>query len=158
MELLHRTIPVAIMHNCNDLFSMTSIALCHNSISYSASSNISFENALLEPHYVPLPKEAQLRIDEALNEMEAMDYREWNDEPLKSHREFYILGSALYFKHYLLGSHLPIGDLLDVESYLRTHGIIKLLETTKIRELVIWQQIYPNSVERGLVEKNGIYG
>lgn len=107
---------------------------------------------------MPLPKEAQLRIDEALNELEAMDYREWNDEPLKSHREFYILGSALYFRRYMLASHLPIGDLLDLESFLRTHGILRLLETTKVRELVIWQQIYPHSVERGLVERNGIYG
>lgn len=36
-----------------------------------------FEASLMEPHFVPLPKEAQLRIDDALGEMEAMDYREW---------------------------------------------------------------------------------
>lgn len=99
-----------------------------------------------EPHYIVLPKEGQLRMDDALNELEAMDYREWNDEPLKSIREFYILGSALYFRKYLLASHLPKSDLLDIEAFLRTSGIYLLLENKPVRELVIWHEIYPKSV------------
>lgn len=108
--------------------------------------NVRFENILQEPHYVVLPKEGQLRIDDALNEMEAMDYREWNDEPLKSQREFYILGSALYFRKYLLASHLPKSDLLDIEAFLRTTGIYLLIENRPVRELIVWREIYPNSV------------
>lgn len=108
-----------------------------------------FEESLEHPHYIPLPKEAQLRIDDALSEMEAMDYREWNDEPLKSHREFYILGSAVYFRKYLLASHLPKPDLLDIEAFLRTNGIYLLIDNKPVRELVIWCEIYPKSVNRG---------
>lgn len=105
--------------------------------------NARFENVLQEPHYVVLPKEGQLRIDDALNEMEAMDYREWNDEPLKSQREFYILGSALYFRKYLLASHLPKSDTLDIEAFLRTTGIYLLIANRPVRELIIWREIYP---------------
>lgn len=104
-----------------------------------------FENILQEPHYVALPKEGQLRIDDALNEMEAMDYREWNDEPLKSQREFYILGSALYFRKYLLASHLSKSDTLDIEAFLRINGIYLLIENKPVRELIVWREIYPNS-------------
>lgn len=107
--------------------------------------NARFEDILQEPHYVVLPKEGQLRIDDALNEMEAMDYREWNNEPLKSHREFYILGSALYFRKYLLASHLPKSDLLDIEAFLRTNGIYLLIENRPVRELIVWREIYPRS-------------
>lgn len=107
--------------------------------------NVRFENILQEPHYVVLPKEGQLRIDDALNEMEAMDYREWNDEPLKSQREFYILGSALYFRKYLLASHLPKSDILDIEAFLRTTGIYLLMENRPVRELIVWREIHPNS-------------
>lgn len=107
--------------------------------------NVRFENILQEPHYVVLPKEGQLRIDDALNEMEAMDYREWNDEPLKSQREFYILGSALYFRKYLLASHLSKSDMLDIEAFLRTNGIYLLIENKPVRELIVWREIYPNS-------------
>lgn len=111
-----------------------------------------FQDILLHPHYIPLPKEGQLRIDDTLSEMEAMDYREWNDEPLKSHREFYIIGSALYFRKYLLASHLSKSDLLDVEAFLRVHGIYMLIENKPVSELIIWRQIYPKSVTGGFFE------
>lgn len=108
--------------------------------------NIRFEDMMKEPHYISLPKEGQLRIDDALCEMEAMDYREWNDEPLKSIREFYILGSALYYRHYLLASHLPKSDILDIEAFLRTNGIYLLIENKPVRELIIWREIFPKNL------------
>lgn len=121
--------------------------------------HVLFEQALLEPHFVPLPKEAQLRIDDALGEMLAMDYREWNqDEPLKSHREFFMIGCSLYFKSYLLASHLPSSDLIDIEAYLRLFGIFNVLESQTVQDLVLWREIYPKSVERGLAQKDHIYG
>lgn len=155
MEYLHQTVTTAIVNTTQwtYAFSMISQIYLRNK-----KNTVSFECALLEPHYVPLPKEAQLRIDDALGEMEAMDYREWNDEPLKSHREFYILGSALYYKSYLLASHLPPSDLLDIESFLRVHGLNNLIATQSLRDLVIWQEVYPKSVERGLVQQDSIYG
>lgn len=132
--------------------------ITHLYLTTPASTQIRFEESLMESHYVPLPKEAQLRIDDALSEMEAMDYREWNDDPLNSHREFYILGSALYFKRYLLASHLPPNDLLDIEVFLRVNGVLQLIDGKTIRDLVIWREIYPKSVERGLVQNDNIYG
>lgn len=106
-----------------------------------------FEDSLQESHYIPMPKEGQLRIDDALSEMEAMDYREWNDEPLKSHREFFIVGSALYFRKYLLASHLPKSDLLDIEAFLRTNAIYLFIENRPVRDLVIWREIHPKSMD-----------
>lgn len=110
--------------------------------------NTRFESILKEPIAVTMPTEGQIRIEDTLNEMEAMDYREWNDEPLKSHREFYILGSALYYRKYLLASHLPTSDLLDVEAFLRTNGIYLLIENKPVRELIVWREIYPKSVSQ----------
>lgn len=107
----------------------------------------SFEASLLEPHYVPLPKEAQLRIDDALSEMEAMDYREWNSEPLKSQREFFIIGSVLYYKRYMLASHLPPSDLLDIEAFLRVNGIFALIEHESVKDLIVWREIFPKKCE-----------
>lgn len=106
-----------------------------------------FEKALLESHYIPLPKEAQLRIDDALSEMEAMDYREWNDEPLKSQREFFIIGSCLYYKEHLLASHIPPADLRDIESFLRLNAIFKILEIHNVKDLIVWREIFPSSCE-----------
>lgn len=156
MESLHQTVPTAIVHDHmwqNILSIVAQIYMTRDN------NEVLFEQALLEPHFVPLPKEAQLRIDDALGEMLAMDYREWNqDEPLKSHREFFMIGCALYFKSYLLASHLPPSDLTDIEAYLRVFGIFNVIESQTVQDMVLWREIYPKSVERGLVQKDHIYG
>lgn len=157
MECLHQTVPTAVVHDhmWQNLLSI----VAQTYLSRDNTENVLFEQALLEPHFVPLPKEAQLRIDDALGEMLAMDYREWNqDEPLKSHREFFMIGCALYFKSYLLASHLPPADLSDIEAYLRVFGIFNVIESQTVQDMVLWREIYPKSVERGLVQKDHIYG
>lgn len=111
-----------------------------------------FQDVLTQSHFIPLPKEAQLRVDDALSEMEAMDYREWNEEPLKSHREFYIRGSALFYRKYLLASHLSKSDLLDVEAFLRVQGIYTLIDNKPVNELAIWREVYPKSVCDGFIK------
>lgn len=156
MESLHQTVPTAILHD--HVWQNILSIVAQNYMSRDSTDNVIFEQALLVPHYVPLPKEAQLRIDDALGEMLAMDYREWNQEPLKSHREFFIIGCALYFKSYLLASHLPPADLCDIEAYLRVFGIFNVIESQTVQDMVLWREIYPKSVERGLVQKDQIYG
>lgn len=157
IELLHQTVPTAIVHDQMWQNILSIVAQIY--MSRENADNVLFESALLQPHFVPLPKEAQLRIDDALGEMLAMDYREWNqDEPLKSHREFFMIGCSLYFKSFLLASHLPPADLIDIEAYLRVFGIFNVLESQTVQDLVLWREIYPKSVERGLVQKDHIYG
>lgn len=159
MELLHQKLCLVLTNPANHakwthLFALNSLLLKRV-----VPSDLMFESLLDEyAHFMPLPKEAQLRIDDALCEMEAMDYREWNDQPLKSHREFYIIGSALFYKRFLLASHLPPSDLQDIEAYMRTHGLFDLLETVSVRDLLVWQEVYPKSVERGTVQQNYTYG
>lgn len=102
---------------------------------------IEFETLLQGSKLLPLPKEAQLRIYDALSEMEAMDYRDWNDEPLNSHREFFIYGSALYYRSFLLVNQLPIQQLYGIESFLRCRGIFDFIENQNVRDLVIWVEV-----------------
>lgn len=39
--------------------------------------NYKFKGSFSVAHFVHLPRDAQIQIDAALNEMEAMDYRDW---------------------------------------------------------------------------------
>ncbi|XP_016997199.2 protein inturned [Drosophila takahashii] len=105
---------------------------------------IRFEELLGHSRSLPLPKEAQLRIFDALSEMEAMDYRNWNDEPLTTHREFFIYGSALYFDGFLVASLLPPEIRVSVEGFLRCRGIFELLGAApgiRVREMYVWEEI-----------------
>lgn len=124
-------------------------------------------------HFIQLPRDAQFQIDAALNEMEAMDYRDWvckfsllifsysfdvpiyctahlkfclvqNEDPLDCQRLYTIIGSCLYHKNYLLGSHLPDEDLISVHSFLKEYGVLNLVRRESVKTLVIWKQVYPH--------------
>ncbi|XP_011494258.1 PREDICTED: protein inturned [Ceratosolen solmsi marchali] len=94
---------------------------------------------------VQLPRDAQIQIDAALSEMEAMDYRDWNQDPMECQRLYTIIGSCLYHRRHLLGSHLPAEDLIQIHSFLRRHGILHLINSEDVKSLVIWNKVYPSS-------------
>lgn len=105
---------------------------------------VQFEQLLKQSRNLPLPKEAQLRIFDALSEMEAMDYRNWNDEPLTTHREFFIYGCALYYDNFLLASLLPAEVRSNVELFLRCRGIFDFIgaaPSVRVREMYVWEEI-----------------
>ncbi|XP_055534665.1 protein inturned isoform X2 [Wyeomyia smithii] len=102
-----------------------------------------FEKTFLAPHFVPLPKEMQLRIDDALGELEAMDYRNWNDELVDLFCDVTIIGCCLYYNQYLVCSHLNGSYLKDIESLLKNFGIFEVICTTNIKNLAFWRKFYP---------------
>jgi len=69
-------------------------------------------------------------------------------------RLYTILGSCIYHKCHLLGSHLPHEDLIDVHSFLRHNGLLNLVSQEQVKCLVLWKQIYPSSCNRGNVDSN----
>ncbi|XP_055694691.1 protein inturned [Lutzomyia longipalpis] len=159
LEFAYRVLPCAFAEsNMNHLRDLCQIIDWSIRLRRSRGDSFAFEEILREVHLVPLPKEAQLRIDDALSEMEAMDYREWNYEPLKSHREFYIVGSALFFKNFLLATHLPVADLIDLNAFLRLHGIPRLLAEQNVKDFVLWKEVFLRSCDRGLTSNGKIYG
>lgn len=99
------------------------------------------EDILKESRHLPLPKEAQLRIFDALSEMEAMDYRNWNDEPLHTHREFFIYGSVLYYNHFMLASQMPLDMRHYIEVYMRCRGVFDFVSKHHTKELYVWEEI-----------------
>ncbi|XP_055628649.1 protein inturned [Toxorhynchites rutilus septentrionalis] len=102
-----------------------------------------FEKTFHQPHFVPLPKEIQLRIDDALGELEAMDYRNWNDELVDLFCDLTIIGCCLYYKQYLVCSHINGSAMNDVEFFLKNFGIFEVISTTNIKNLAVWRKFYP---------------
>ncbi|XP_065081947.1 protein inturned [Ochlerotatus camptorhynchus] len=117
-----------------------------------------FEKTFHEPHFVPLPKEIQLRIDDALGELEAMDYRNWNDELVDLFCDLTIIGCCLYYNQYLVCSHLSGAFLVEVEAILKNLGIFEVISSTNIKNLAIWRKVYPEEYcELNFHEKNDAY-
>lgn len=69
-------------------------------------------------------------------------------------RLYTILGSCIYHKHYLLGSHLIHNDLIEIESYLRQNCILNLINNEPVKSLVIWKRVYPSSYNHKNIENN----
>ncbi|XP_058061408.1 protein inturned [Anopheles bellator] len=117
-----------------------------------------FEKTFPQAHLVPLPKEIQLRIDDALGEIEAMDYRNWNDDFVDLFCMMTVIGCALYYKQQLVCTHLSGQYVMDVEAVLKNFGIFELFNTTDVKNLAIWRKFYPKQYcEEGFHEKNDAY-
>ncbi|XP_058831781.1 protein inturned [Topomyia yanbarensis] len=117
-----------------------------------------FEKTFHQPHFIPLPKEIQLRIDDALGELEAMDYRNWNDELVDLFCDVTIIGCCLYYNQYLVCSHINGSFLMDVEAVLKNFGIFEVISTTNIKNLAIWRKFYPTEYcEYKFHESNDAY-
>ncbi|XP_053210172.1 uncharacterized protein LOC128393964 [Panonychus citri] len=92
-----------------------------------------------------------LGLDEALSEYESMDWFSdccfGENGEISSSCDLLIVGSALFYKGFLISSHLPGHYLSDVISFIKYRGIISLIKQQPIK-MVIWQEVFP------LTEKN----
>ncbi|CAG9860502.1 unnamed protein product [Phyllotreta striolata] len=104
-----------------------------------------FEDAMPVAPSLCLPYEAQIQIDDALSELEASDYRDWNEEPLDCQRLFTILGSAIFHAGYLLATHFMHEDLIDVFCFCKHQGLFHLSKTEPVKSLVLWKEVFPSS-------------
>lgn len=115
-----------------------------------------FEKGLAAAIFVPLPKEAQIRIDDALSEFASGDYRYWNRNPLSTRRKFIIIGTALYHGAALLGKQIMSADLIDIQGYLSTTGISELMTVETLSDMVSWREVYPQSCKH-IAKKSNAY-
>uniref|UniRef100_A0A8D0GXA5 Protein inturned n=1 Tax=Sphenodon punctatus TaxID=8508 RepID=A0A8D0GXA5_SPHPU len=58
-------------------------------------------------------------------------------------RLYTILGSCLFYKGYLISSHLPKEDLIDIAIYSRHYCLLPLAAEQRIGQLVIWREVFP---------------
>ncbi|XP_049872416.1 protein inturned [Pectinophora gossypiella] len=105
------------------------------------SSVISFED-ILAVHTVALPLDVKIQVDDAITELEAADYREWTDDVENFQRLYTVIGSCLYYNGHLLSSHLQDEDLMEINTFLKLNGILKLSTDKELEKLVTWKEVY----------------
>ncbi|XP_062991630.1 protein inturned isoform X2 [Elgaria multicarinata webbii] len=90
-----------------------------------------------------LPQEIKVEIDTALSDLEAADFAELSEDYYDMRRLYTILGSCLFYKGYLISSHLPKEDLIDIALYSRHYCLLPLAAKQRIGQLVIWREVFP---------------
>ncbi|XP_064006038.1 protein inturned isoform X2 [Pogoniulus pusillus] len=93
--------------------------------------------------WLTLPQEIKVEIDTALSDLEAADFAELSEDYYSMRRLYMIMGSCLFYKGYLIGSHLPKEDLVDIGLYCRHYCLLPLAAEQKIGQLVIWREVFP---------------
>ncbi|XP_032268690.1 protein inturned isoform X4 [Phoca vitulina] len=109
---------------------------------YDASSAVLLDG-LPGVRWLTLPQEIKMDLDTALSDLEAADFAELSEDYYDMRRLYTILGSSLFYKGYLICSHLPKDDLTDIAVYCRHYGLLPLAAKQRIGQLVIWREVFP---------------
>ncbi|XP_006153202.1 protein inturned [Tupaia chinensis] len=109
---------------------------------YDASSAVLLDS-LPGVRWLTLPREVKMELDTALSDLEAADFAELSEDYYDMRRLYTILGSSLFYKGYLICSHLPKDDLIDIAVYCRHYCLLPLATKQKIGQLIIWREVFP---------------
>uniref|UniRef100_A0A8C0CPD0 Inturned planar cell polarity protein n=1 Tax=Balaenoptera musculus TaxID=9771 RepID=A0A8C0CPD0_BALMU len=101
---------------------------CPSTQQYDASSAVLLDN-LPGVRWLTLPQEIKVILG-------SEDYYDMR-------RLYTILGSSLFYKGYLICSHLPKDDLIDIAVYCRHYCLLPLAAKQRIGQLVIWREVFP---------------
>ncbi|XP_006212282.1 protein inturned isoform X2 [Vicugna pacos] len=132
-----------------DLFFQRALqpAKLHSSASPSAQQYDAFSAVLVDNlpgvRWLTLPQEIKMELDTALSDLEAADFAELSEDYYDMRRLYTIVGSSLFYKGYLICSHLPKDDLIDIAVYCRHHCLLPLAAKQRIGQLVIWREVFP---------------
>lgn len=80
--IIHRL--MNIKDSCRDVDGRKTPLIPQNGIDVKNVENYKFRSAFSVASFIQLPRDAQVQIDAALSEMEAMDYRDWVIEDLSA--------------------------------------------------------------------------
>lgn len=112
-----------------------------------ASEVVNFEQLFSCSTNVPLPKEIVLRINDSLSELEAMDYRNWNETLMELFGKFNISGSCLFYKTSLICSHFSESEMEYVELFMRNTCFKLIYQNCLVREIATWQRVFPKNYQ-----------
>nr|XP_033794728.1 protein inturned isoform X2 [Geotrypetes seraphini]XP_033794737.1 protein inturned isoform X2 [Geotrypetes seraphini]XP_033794747.1 protein inturned isoform X2 [Geotrypetes seraphini] len=100
-------------------------------------------DSLLGVRWLAVPEDIKMEIDTALSDLEAADFAELSEDYFNMRRLYMMLGSCFFYKGYLISSHLPKDDLVDIALYCRHYCLLPLAAEQRIGQLVIWREVFP---------------
>nr|CAH0110389.1 unnamed protein product [Daphnia galeata] len=95
--------------------------------------------------WLPLPPESHLDVTLTLNQMEAIDYEDWDEELISIQRCATISGSAVYCQGYLVASTMAAKRLEEIGTFLKWNQILEMSHRRRLSSLIIWRQVFPVS-------------
>ena len=91
--------------------------------------------------------EIETEINSLLNELDASDLSD-QTEITAMQRPYHTLGSCLYYKGYLICSHLSASFQRAVNLYCSYHELFNITASQAVAQIVIWKEIFPTTLEQ----------
>uniref|UniRef100_A0A8D2JN36 Protein inturned n=1 Tax=Sciurus vulgaris TaxID=55149 RepID=A0A8D2JN36_SCIVU len=106
-------------------------------------SSAALADSLPGVQWLTLPQEIKMELDTALSDLEAADFAELSEDYYDMRRLYTIVGSSLFYKGYLICSHLPKDDLVEIAAYCRHCGLLPLAARQRVGQLIVWREVFP---------------
>ncbi|KAK7063224.1 hypothetical protein SK128_007127 [Halocaridina rubra] len=87
--------------------------------------------------------EAKLQIDNCLSELESGDFGDDDSDCEDCVPLYNILGTCLFYKGYLIASHLSSEELKNIWLFTHHHGLLSLTAHESVSQLVAWRPVSP---------------
>ncbi|XP_066576916.1 protein inturned isoform X2 [Amia ocellicauda] len=93
--------------------------------------------------WLSLPPETKVEIDTILSDLESADFGEMSEDYYGMRRLYVTLGSCLFYKGYLIATHLPTEQLMDVSLYCQHYCLLALGGAQRVGQLLVWREVFP---------------
>ena len=91
--------------------------------------------------------EIETEINSLLSELDASDLSD-QTEITAMQRPYHSIGSCLYYKGYLICSHLSASYQRAVNLYCSFHELLNLTSSQGVGQIVIWKEVFPTTLEQ----------
>ncbi len=100
------------------------------------------KNSGRECQWLVLPEEVRFSIDDALNQFESGDFRDYSPEFFANPREYDVLGSSLFHRGLVLANHLPEAAFGPLRLYCGLNGLLDLTRERSVHQIVAWTEVH----------------
>ncbi len=114
-----------------------------------------FDVVSMLPPYFEVPFELKHDVDSILNGLEAQEFVDLENDFYLNRRLFSLIGSCLFYKDYLITTHLNRSRTISIYNYCEHYGFFNLIRNGCINQTVVWKEIYLPDLNNGRRNKIG---
>lgn len=96
--------------------------------------------------FFDLPADLKCDLDATLSDIEAQEFIDLENNYYKNRRQFTISGSVLFYKDYLVSTHLSKSLTKRVHEYCEHYGLFNMVRNGSTNQFHIWKEIFVDSL------------
>jgi len=92
--------------------------------------------------YFDLPSQIKCDLDATLVDVEAQEFVDLESNHYKNRRQFYVNGGCLFYKDYLIATHLTTCLTKSIYDYCEHYGLFNMVINGPTNQFHVWKEIF----------------